>query len=237
MNIGLHKRPRLATVLTTIYFIGVLISACVLYVLRFDMSEHAVWITYRIVGVTMFIGIISIYYTARSREQRIIYLEKKKDDNVNATVVSENSQSVIDGNAIHEIIKSGERVPQRVLNEICNRVGAGSGAIYVNVNGSLELKYGYALDKALSISYNFGEGLVGRVAAEGKRLYLDQLPEGYITVVSGLGNSSPRRLALVPVKAEDRLAGVLEIATFSDLNESTLAHLEESVEAIASTIY
>lgn len=237
MNIGLHKRPKLATLLTTIYFIGVLISACVLYMLQYESSEHAVWMTYRIVGVTMFIGIISIYYTARSRDERVIYLDSKKEENVETSTANEKTESVIDNNTIRQIIDSGERVPQRVLNEICNRVGAGSGAIYANVNGSLELKYGYALDKTLSISYGFGEGLVGRVAAEGKRLYLDQLPEGYITVVSGLGNSSPRRLALVPVKAEDRLAGVLEIATFSDLNESTLAHLEESAEAIASTIY
>lgn len=237
MNIGLHKRPRLATLLTTVYFIGMLISACVLYMLQFDMSQHAVWITYRIVGVTMFTGIIAIYYTARSRNERVIYLDKRKEGTQNTSGTTENAESIIDHNTIREIIDSGERVPQRVLNELCNRVGAGIGAIYANVNGKLELKYGYALDKDMSLTYSFGEGLVGRVAAEGKRLYLDQLPEGYITVVSGLGNSSPRRLALVPVKADNRLAGVMEIATFSDLNESTLVHLEESAGAIASTIY
>lgn len=237
MNIGLHKRPRLATLLTTVYFIGVLISACVLYTLQFETSPHAIWITYRIVGVTLFIGIISIYYTARSRDERVIYLDSKKEESENVSSKEENVQSPIDDQAIREIVSSGERVPQRVLNEICSRVGAGTGAIYANVNGTLELKYGYALAKHVSISYNFGEGLVGRVAAEGKRLYLDQLPEGYITVVSGLGNSSPKRLALVPVRSQDGLAGVLEIATFSDLNESTLVHLEESVGAIASTIY
>lgn len=237
MNIGLHKSPKLSTLITTAYFVGMLISACVLYMLQFDMSQHALWITYRIVGVTMFIGIISIYYTARSRNERVVYLERKKEETGSSGATNEDVKSVIDHEAIRRIIDSGERVPQRVLNEICNRVGAGIGAIYANVNGSLELKYGYALEKNMSLSYSFGEGLVGRVAAEGKRLYLDQLPEGYITVVSGLGNSSPKRLALVPVKGENRLAGVMEIATFSDLNESTLAHLEESAEAIASTIY
>jgi hypothetical protein len=206
--------------------------------LQFELTKEAVWITYRIVGVTLFIGIISIYYTARSRNERVVYLDRKNEETTDKTHSKQNTESLLDDNSIKSIIESTEQVPQRVLNEICKRVNAGQGAIYAEINGSLELKYGYALAyDNMSISYKLGEGLVGRVAAEAKSLYLDQLPEGYITVFSGLGNSSPRRLALVPVKSEGKVKGVLEIATFADLNESTLRHLEESAEAIASTIY
>lgn len=232
MNIGIHKRPRLETVLTTIYFAGVLISACILYMLQFNPSPQAVEISYRIIGVTFFTGIMTIYFTARAREERVVYLEKKNDAFVEEKSDADEKETQLDDLAIKEIIKSSNNVPQRVLNEICNKVGAGQGAIYTTNDGELKLKYGYALNSTITTSYRVGEGLVGRVAAEGKYLYLDELPEGYITVFSGLGNASPRRLALVPVKSESGVKGVIEIATFSDLNETTLKHLEECVGSI-----
>lgn len=232
MNIGIHKRPRLETVLTTIYFAGVLISACILYMLQFNPSPQAVEISYRIIGVTFFTGIMTIYFTARAREERVVYLDKKNDTFVEEKSDADEKETQLDDLAIKEIIKSSNNVPQRVLNEICNKVGAGQGAIYTTNDGELKLKYGYALNSTITTSYRVGEGLVGRVAAEGKYLYLDELPEGYITVFSGLGNASPRRLALVPVKSESGVKGVIEIATFSDLNETTLKHLEECVGSI-----
>ena len=223
MNIGLHKRPRLETVLTTIYFAGVLASACMLYLLQFELSVQAVEICYRVVGTTLFTGIMSIYFTARSKDERVVYLDKKNEAVADSKGNSNDLRTQLDDNVLKEIVKSSNNVPQRVLNEICNMVGAGQGAIYTNDDGELKLKYGYAVNSAIATSYKIGEGLVGRVAAEGKYLYLDELPEGYITVFSGLGNTTPTRLALVPIQS-----GVIEIATFTDINVSTLKHIEES---------
>lgn len=223
MNIGLHKRPRLESVLTTIYFAGVVISAVVLYRLQFDLSPQSVEICYRIVGLTLFTGIMSIYFTARAKAERVVYLDKRNDSFDEKKVDEDVNESQLDDSAIKEIIKSSNNVPQRVLNEICDKVGAGQGAIYTDDEGELKLKYGYAVPSNVATSYKVGEGLVGRVAAEGKYLYLDELPDGYITVFSGLGNASPRKLALIPLKS-----GVMEIATFKEINASTLKHIEES---------
>jgi hypothetical protein len=225
MNIGIHKRPRLETVLTTVYFAGVLISAVILYTLRDNFSQPALETCYRVVGITFFIGIMAIYYTARSKDERVVYLERKNEKTDEK--VADDHSTQIDENMIKEIIESNNNVPQRILNEVCNRVGAGQGAIYVHSNDELKLEYGYAISSTVKTSYKLAEGLVGRVAAEGKPLYLDQLPEGYITVFSGLGNASPRKLALVPIQS-----GVIEIATFTDINTSTLKHIEASCSEI-----
>jgi hypothetical protein len=201
--------------------------------LQFDVSPQAIEICYRVVGLTLFTGIMSIYFTARAKAERIVYLDKKNEAVVEVKDEDAERQTQLDDTVIKDIIRSSNNVPQRVLNEICNKVGAGQGAIYTNDEGELKLKYGYAINSTITTSYKIGEGLVGRVAAEGKYLYLDELPDGYITVFSGLGNASPRRLALVPVKSETGVTGVLEIASFSDLNESTLRHIEESASAMA----
>jgi hypothetical protein len=230
MNIGLHKRPRVATVLTTVYFTGILVSATVLYALQGDLSRNAAWMCSRIVGVTLFIGIVAIYFTARSRDERVVYLDRKQEASDEKTGDHKGDSQL--GEALLKNVTNS----QQFLNEVCSRVSAGQGAIYIEKNGMLELKYGYALgSERLSVAFEMGEGLVGRVAADGKALYLDELPEGYITVFSGLGNASPTRLALVPIRPGGHVIGVIEIATFSDINESTLRHLEEAAGTIVTT--
>jgi hypothetical protein len=208
MNIGFYKRPRLGTVFTTFYFAGILISASLL-------SKTALWIA----SPTFFIGVLAIYFTARSREEVVVYLEKKKED-VAGIVAARDSQ--LDDEEIKKIVGD----PQLMLNEICKRLDAGQGAIYIEERDELKLKYGYAVPN-IQVSYKINEGLVGRVAAERKTLYLDKIPEGYITVFSGIGNASPTRLALIPIEE-----GVIEIATFKDINESTLKHIEELCSGI-----
>jgi hypothetical protein len=76
------------------------------------------------------------------------------------------------------------------------------------------------------------------VAAEGWRLCLDNVPEGYITVYSGLGNSSPTQLVLAPMRDENKVVqGVIEIACFQKLDEQTLNDLERCGNAIATAIF
>lgn len=199
--------------LTTIYFAGVLVSSTVMY------ANAVVEPWYTVVGVTFFAGIVAIYFTARSKDEIVVYLEKKDEEKV---VVNKqgNHGSQLDG---VEITQSD---PQQVLNEICDKLNAGQGAIYQLKDDELSLTYGYAVGNQTA-SYKLGEGLVGRVAAQNERLYLSELPENYITVFSGLGNASPRKLALIPIKN-----GVIELATFSDINESTLKHIETSCSEI-----
>lgn len=238
MNIGLFRKPKVATVLTTLYFTGVLASAYVLYASGTSGSMHAFVISGRITGVTFFIGIVALYFTARMRTERVVYLDRKKTNTTVNTGPATEEQNLIDVSAITTIVESKDDVPQRVLNEICKRVGAGQGAIYTLRDGALSLTHGYAMGIARqSISYQPGEGMVGRVAADGTRLCIDNVPEGYITVYSGLGSSSPTQLALIPIKNGERVTGVLEIAAFTPLNETTLIRLEECAAAMAVTIF
>jgi hypothetical protein len=205
MNIGFYKRPLMGTLFTTAYFIGILVSASTM--------------RYEIVGATFFVGALAIFFSARNKHEVVVYVEKKKEEEIQQTIIA--STQLDD-----EALKRAAHDPQLILNEICNTLGAGQGAIYINKEDRLDLAYGYALPDVQS-SYKIGEGLVGRVASEKSSLYLDKLPEGYITVFSGLGNTSPRRLALIPITS-----GVIEIATFNDINASTLKHIEESCSEI-----
>jgi len=69
-------------------------------------------------------------------------------------------------------------------------------------------------------SFPLGETLSGQVAKNKKMLNLKELPDGYITVLSGLGKSAPRQLVIVPVVYEGESIGVMELASFKPFGEN-----------------
>jgi hypothetical protein len=59
-----------------------------------------------------------------------------------------------------------------------------------------------------------GVGLTGQVAVNKKLLNIVNIPDKYITVVSGLGKSSPSNLIIFPILYNDKSIGIVEIASF-----------------------
>ncbi len=74
--------------------------------------------------------------------------------------------------------------------------------------------------------YKLGEGLIGQVAKDRKILYIDNVPEGYIVTLSGLGKGTPKYLAIMPIIKNKQTIGVVEIATFSPIPEPATIILE-----------
>jgi putative methionine-R-sulfoxide reductase with GAF domain len=102
----------------------------------------------------------------------------------------------------------------------------------------LELISAFAYDriKALTKTIQLGEGLIGMCALERNTIWLNNIPEGYMEIESGLGESAPNNLLIVPVKTEESLIGVIEIATFNEFNKNEVQFIENIAEDIASTL-
>ena len=60
--------------------------------------------------------------------------------------------------------------------------------------------------------------------------------DNYIEIRSGMGHSNPKSILLVPLKMANTLYGVVEIASFRELEKHEIEFVEKIAENIASTI-
>lgn len=108
------------------------------------------------------------------------------------------------------------------IREIVKYLNALQGGFFI-LNDSeksspvLELisAFAYNRKKYLQRSIAYGEGLVGTCARERKHINLTEIPKGYITITSGLGDTPPNNLLLIPILHENEVLGVLEIASLN----------------------
>ena len=68
---------------------------------------------------------------------------------------------------------------------------------------------------------------VGQVAKDKSAMFLNELPDGYIHVVSGLGKHEPNHLAIIPVIKNNEVCGIVEMATFKPMSEGFLRRIDE----------
>jgi signal transduction histidine kinase/ActR/RegA family two-component response regulator len=99
--------------------------------------------------------------------------------------------------------------------------------------------YGFKERKNLASVFRLGEGLVGQCALEKKRILLTQVPADYIQINSGLGESPPLNIIVLPILFEGSVRAVIELASFaafSATHQSFLDQLTESIGLVLNTV-
>lgn len=236
--------------LAVLFLIAAMLSAYMLYSLPRELMlpagfEPVLSKTYITIVVTLLIGGITIYTAFRSQKEIIVYKEKTQESSrQESDQKDEAKKSTISMDGVQSALAQTDRnkLLQEFIRTVCKQLEAGQGALYLATEKDglrkVELHSGYSLSvgESASIAFEFGEGLVGQAAAEGRTLYVDDIPDGYITIVSGLGNSSPRYLLIAPVKQQDLVAGVIEIASFTAFDDNQRKFVDESIQLLAQKI-
>ena len=124
---------------------------------------------------------------------------------------------------------------QNVINYLCHYLDAQIGALYVNENDHLKLvgSYAYTRRKGLSDQFRIGEGLVGQAALERQPIVISEIPDDYIRIQSGLGESPPHHIVVVPFVYEDRVGGVIELGRFGEWTDAQMSFLKLLTESVA----
>jgi len=176
--------------------------------------------------------------------------QKELKDNLSeinkSRVVEEKQNWVATGIAnIAEILRQedGDHIYTILLTAIVKYIEANQGGLYlVNEDDSgekyLELVscYAYERQKFITKRIEIGQGLIGQCYLESEAMIIKEIPEEYINITSGLGDAPPTFIAIIPLKQENNIAGVLEIASFNELESYQVDFLNKLGEGIASFI-
>lgn len=100
----------------------------------------------------------------------------------------------------------------------------------------LTASYAYERRKYADQRLEWGEGIVGACALEKDTINLKKVPDGYLFITSGLGEATPENLLVVPLKVNDEVHGVIEIASFKPFEKFEIDFIEKVAESIATTI-
>lgn len=175
-------------------------------------------------GLTALLACVALYAEMKKTKVAIVYKEKATEQ---VSEEKNRSDSTLTFSLESNAISSTEPTVliSDALTALGKKLNAVSGACYISREEKegkfVELISGYALPARESdtLKYSLGEGIVGQSAKSGIALYIDEIPEGYFPVVSGLGQSAPKSIFILPLINNKEVKGILELATFQPIRQ------------------
>lgn len=163
------------------------------------------------------------------REQVIAQYEADKNEETEVDTESQ-IKELVDKLKVSRRFKKVETFSEACLNNWSNILNISQGIFYFSEDNETFqplIKYAFP-DGAVINAFKKGEGITGQ-AAKGKDITVVEVPENYLKTESGLGESKPNNLILIPVFKEDKAIALFEIGIFGDLpstKQTALQHLQ-----------
>ena len=136
-----------------------------------------------------------------------------------------------------------EKLASDVISNLIDYVGANQGGLFLlneedpnDIYIELISSFAYNRKKFLTKKIQIGEGLVGACVQEKQTILLNNIPDDYIEITSGLGEAKPNNLIIIPLKKDDLVYGVIELASFKPFETYEVEFMEKVAESIADTI-
>ncbi len=169
-------------------------------------------------------------------KKELEYKEKIKEDEIlKFHTVGLNKFSDIISKNKEDLKKLG----QQFIYELVEYINANSGVIFLidKDNTFLEVLNSYAGDiNKVNEKFKPGEGYIGTCYKEAKTIELENVPETYTKVESGLGAAVPKYIIFIPLIQDENKLGVLELASFKKLEKYKVEFIEKLASNIASAL-
>ena len=129
-------------------------------------------------------------------------------------------------------------VGRLILSELAPVVSAQQGVFYI-MDGTTDepelqllASYAYRERKGVNNRFRLGEGLVGQAALEKERILLTNVPSDYVQISSGLGQTQPMNIVVLPIVFEGQVKAVMELSSLEKFNSTHQAFLDQLTESI-----
>jgi signal transduction histidine kinase/CheY-like chemotaxis protein/CHASE3 domain sensor protein len=150
-----------------------------------------------------------------------------------ASAVRERQQWLQSGQVGLAAAMLGDPVPEQlgenILAYLTKFLGAQGGAVFAD-DGTRHYRRiatnGVPADAKIVERFSLKEGVLGRVAADRAPALLSDIPDGYLTIGSALGQDKPRHLTISPATADDVVQGVVELGFLQPVNDHATTFLD-----------
>ena len=201
--------------------------------------------------ITLLLGLTYIVISAQNKTEKevvekIVYIDKTKQENSGNQ--DEEALTKIDKIKIDEIItavknkKSLQTKYDAIINELCKKLEASQGIFYtVTKSGNkksigIASTFAHSMPESTELKYEFGEGLVGQAAKEAKAMRINEIPEDYMPIVSGLGNALPKYLLIQPIIIDQHVEALVELASFREFTGHDESVISEVIKFVSTEV-
>ncbi|MEE4196485.1 MAG: GAF domain-containing protein [Bacteroidales bacterium] len=204
-----------------------------------------------IIPVFLFSLTIILTYKNESEElytENQLQLEEEEAETVKENLIREDKdqEQKIDREIfVNKIIPKNEskldleKYSEKLLSNIARELDIVQGLLFKRAKNSEEFaiagKYAY-FGETEPKNFTLGETLSGQVAKNQTILNLSDIPENYITILSGLGTSSPNHLIIIPVIFNQETIAVIELASFKEFKKDIVDSFTEISEHIGKSL-
>ncbi len=172
-----------------------------------------------------------IYKDEYIKKTYLTDIHNMEDSATKAQKEQKEESEEIDIESIEEKILPGknkkldqEKFCENILINLAREYDIVQGLFYVRQkntdNFTICNKYAYYGEEEPK-DFELGKTLSGQTAKDQKVITLSKIPENYMTILSGLGSSSPNTLILIPLIHEEKTIGLIELASFKQYDKKT----------------
>jgi len=204
-NISMNQNVTMSNFIYLLLVFVILFGSTVFAIYLFQISEH--------------------HYHHKD-ESHIETIEEKSDDKESAEQsidtfiapfevdIDQLAEDIVPKIDLKETI---ENYAERILKNIAKQFEIVQGVIYLKDDTSQQFDpvalYAWASEKEPA-SFKTGDGLTGQTAKNKTIMIVENIPEGYFRILSGLGDGFPRSLMIVPLLLNKETIGIIELAAF-----------------------
>jgi two-component system chemotaxis sensor kinase CheA len=191
-----------------------------------------------IINFLLFFILFQLIQTINEKEEYIHELENE----INNLKIPQKEEEIVE-----EKIFNPEEIAQQILptspqnltlSEFCEKTLSNIAKIFQISTGIFYVKDSYDNSYKPCGTYAYysqepiepvieGEGLVGQAIKDRKPLLVSNIPQNYLRIVSGLGQSLPRHLYILPVLNKEEVVGAIELASFVPFDEKIIQSLDK----------
>lgn len=129
---------------------------------------------------------------------------------------------------------NAQELGHNILRFFADYLQIQAGAIYIRDGQEYRraATYGVRTDSDIPERFGAQDGLLAQAAYEKRSFSLEDVPDGYLSIGSSMGQSKPRHLVIMPAVVDDGVNAVIELGSFHNIDAHSRELLEQARESI-----